>query len=143
GLSNSNFDREKNQQKLIAALQKKATSASTIANPAAVGKMLDALGDNLRTNFKQGELRTLIDVASNTEKMTSLPLVERGDDLPDLVTNGSVGGISIVQPTAGIGVYTEIHAYIAKSLLGSKVVTVDVLNGSDIDGFARSKANEL
>lgn len=143
GLAAGNFDREKNQQKIISALQKKATSASTLANPAAVTSLLDALGDNLRTNFQTSEIRTLMDVAKNTIKVTSLPLVSRPDDEPDLVTTGNVGAASIVQPVAGLYQYGDIQAYITKSLFADRTAVIDVLNGSGTAGMAQTKADEL
>jgi len=145
GLSGGNFDREKNQQKVLAALQKKATSASTLANPVAVSGLMDALGDNLRTNFKTNETQALINLAKNMKKTTSLPLVGRKNNQPDLVTTGSLPGsnISIVQPTAGIQVYDEIHAYIAKHLRADFTATIDVLNASNITGRAQTKADSL
>ncbi len=142
GLAGGNFDREKNQQKLLVALQKKATSVSTLANPAAVSKLLDALGDNLRTNFKTNEVQTLIDIAKNTEKTKPLPFVGRENE-PDLVTTGMFGGASIVQPTAGLYNYSDIHTYIKMSLRGDKTAVVDVLNGSTTPGLAQQKATEL
>lgn len=51
GLAQSNFDREKNQQKVIVALREKALSAGTLANPGKVMSLISALGDNLNTNF--------------------------------------------------------------------------------------------
>ncbi len=143
GLDGSNFAREMNQQKLLAALQKKATSASTLANPVAVNGLFDALGDNLRTNFQTNEVQALIDIAKNNNKMTRLPLYDRPDDEPNLVEPGSFGGISAVLPTAGQGNYTEIRAYIRKSILGSKTGNLDVLNGSGLAGHAQEKAQEL
>lgn len=143
GLDGSNFAREMNQQRILAALQKKATSASTLANPVAVSNLIGALGDNLRTNFQTSEIQALIDVAKNNEKITSLPMVDRPDDEPDLMTTGMFNGVSVVLPAAGQGDYSDIQAYIKKSILGSSVATIDVLNGSGLSGHAQEKANEL
>jgi len=142
GLPGGNFDREKNQQKILGALQKKATSAGTIANPAAVSNLLDALGDNVRTDFETSEIQALIDIAKNTEKLKSLPFVGRKDG-PDLMTTGMYGGASIVQPTAGVFNYTDIHGYIKKALRGDKTAVIDVLNASTTTGLATQKASEL
>lgn len=145
GLSGGNFDREKNQQKLLAALQKKATSAEVLANPASLSGLLDAIGDNLRTNFQTGEIRTLLDIAKREHNIQSLPFVgtdKDGNDI-NLMTTGNINGISIVQPTAGIDNFTDIRAYVAKNLYGDSAAIIDVLNGSDIDGLASRKADQL
>jgi len=44
GLGNSNFDREKNQQKIIVALKEKATTTGTLTNLSKVTSLIDALG---------------------------------------------------------------------------------------------------
>lgn len=143
GLSGGNFDREKNQQKLLKALQSKATSAGTIANPLAVSSLLDALGDNLRMNFDTSEFQSLVDVSKKTGNLVSLPFVERKDKGPDLMTTGMYNGASVVQPVAGIFNYADIHAYIKKATLGDKTANIDVLNGSGTAGLAGEKSKEL
>ena len=114
----SNFDREMNQQKVLTALQQKALSAGTLANPITVNSLLDALGDNLRTNFKASEIQTLIDLAKKTKtsNMISLPLVDRGDGEKDLVTTGMLGDISIVRPAKGLYDYSDIIDYVQQSI---------------------------
>lgn len=42
GLGNSNFDREKNQQKIIVAIKEKAMSTGTITNVGKVSGIIDA-----------------------------------------------------------------------------------------------------
>jgi LCP family protein required for cell wall assembly len=145
----SNFDREKNQQKVLAALQQKALSAGTLANPAAVNSLLDALGDNLRTNFKTSEVQTLLDLAKNIKSgdMISLPLVDRGDGKKDLVISGMLGNISIVRPVLGLYDYSDIQDYVKESIsadpMTREAAKIDVLNGSEQAGFAQKKADEL
>lgn len=136
GLDGSNFARERNQQRLLSALQKKATSGTTLANPLAVTGMMDAMGDNLRTNFQTNELQALINIAKDNTKTTPLPFVDRPNDEPDLMD-------STGNPVAGQGIYTDIQAYIKKSIMGDKSANVDVLNGSGVAGMAKEKADEL
>jgi len=149
GLPGGNFDREKNQQKVLTALQQKALSAGTLANPAAINSLLDAMGDNLRTNFKTSEVQSLLDLAKNLREhnMISLPLVDRPDGAPDLMTTGMLGAISIVRPVKDLYDYSDIVSYIAKSISSDPVVReaakIDVLNGSAQAGLAQDKADEL
>lgn len=150
GLAGGNYDREKNQQKILAALQQKALSAGTLLNPSAVNGLIDSLGNNLITNFDSGHIQTLIDVAKNTkaENIKQLPLVGRKDGGPDLVASYAQGGSYKGEaPVAGPFDYSEIQKYIAKNLSSDPVVqesaVVDVLNGSDQAGLAAAKAEEL
>ncbi|MDR1969891.1 MAG: LCP family protein [Candidatus Nomurabacteria bacterium] len=149
GLPGSNFAREKYQQKILAALQKKALSTGTLANPIAVSSLLDVLGDNLRTSFKTSEVQTLTDLAKNikSEDIISLPLVSRDDKGPDLVMTGMVGSSSIVRPVRGLYDYSDIIGYVAQNLSANPVTReaakIDVLNGSGQAGLAQKKADEL
>lgn len=146
GLPNGNFDREKNQQKIIKALQQKAVSAGTLTNVGKVTGLIDALGRNLRTNFEVSEIRTLMDVgqAMKPENMHSLSLVTEGESL---VTTGSYSGQSIVRPIAGILDYSEIHQYVRQNVSSDPVTRekakVAVLNGSGIAGAAQTEATKL
>ncbi|MDX2776232.1 LCP family protein [Streptomyces caniscabiei] len=146
GLPNGNFDREKNQQKIIKALREKAVSAGTLANISKVSSLLDALGNNLRTNFETKEIRTLMSLGNDikSDNIKSVSLVEEGDMQ---VTTGNINGASIVQPVAGLFDYSGIHAYVSKIINanditkeGAKVV---VLNGSGVAGKAQEEADAL
>ncbi len=144
GLGNSNFDREKNQQKIILALKKKAMSAGTLTNIGAVTKLIDALGNNLRTNVDTSEIRTLMQLGNDikSENIYSLSLVDEG-----LVDTGNYGGASIVKPSAGVYVYDDIQEYLKKNLTSDPVVReaapVTVLNGTGRAGYAQLMADEL
>lgn len=146
GLPNGNFDREKNQQMIIKALREKALSAGTLTNLGKITGLIDALGNNLRTNVETKEIRTLMDLASSIEsdKIISLSLVEE-DNM--LVTTGMYLGQSIVRPVAGIMDYSEIHAFVQSEMSSEPHVKekpqVVVLNGSGVSGAAQEVADSL
>lgn len=150
GLSGGNYDREKNQQKILAAFQQKAMSAGTLLNPVAVNNLIDSLGNNLITSFETGHVQTLIDIASNlqADHIKQLPFVGRDDGGPNLIATYAPNGTYLGEaPVAGVYDYSEIQAYVAQSLSSDPVVmegaTIDVLNGSDQAGLAAKKAEEL
>lgn len=144
GLPQGNFDREKNQQKILAALKAKATSAGTLSNPVAVTGLIDSLGNNVRTNFTGAEVKTLINLGKDipSDKIKSISLV---DPENQMMTTGNTNGISIVRPVAGISDFSEIQSYIRQKLnaLSGESAVVDILNGSDASGVATAKAEEL
>lgn len=146
GLANGNFDREKNQQKIIKALRDKALSAGTLTNVGAVTGLIDALGNNLRTNVQAKEVRTLMDLASRMENdnIISLSLNEEGSSL---VTTGPYNGQSIVRPVLGLMDYSGIHAYVKRSMSSDPFVReephVSVMNGSGVAGVATAESNML
>lgn len=146
GLPNGNFDREKNQQKVLRALQEKAVSAGTLTNIGKVTGLIDAFGANLRTNFEVKEIRTLAELgqALTGDKLQSISLTKEGEMV---VTTGNVSGQSVVQPLAGVYDYSEIHSYIRKQINSDAVTKegaeVAVLNGSGIMGAAQIEADKL
>ena len=146
GLADSNFDREKNQQKVIVALRNKALEAGTLANPGKVTGLIDALGNNLRTNFETKEIRTIMSLGTdiNTESITSISL---NDDKEPQMTTGMVGSASVVHPVLGVYEYSGISRYIAKHVAADPFVqegaSVVVLNGSGVAGAAQEAARKL
>jgi len=146
GLEGGNFDREKNQQKIIKALREKAVSAGTLTNIGAVTGLIDALGNNLRTNIQTKEIRTLMSLGNNipTESIIQLSLVEEENAL---VTTGPFNGQSIVRPVAGLLNYREIQSYVNKKLNASPVTReaakLVVLNGGRAAGVAQTEADAL
>jgi LCP family protein required for cell wall assembly len=146
GLASSNFDREKNQQKIIAALKDKAVSTGTFSNLAKVTGLIDALGANLRTNFETKEIRTLMQLGTDipTSNIKSISLYD-GDKA--VVGSDNVRGMSVVVPNAGTFDYSELQAFIQKSITNNPVsqeaASVVIYNGSGVPGAAQQEADKL
>ena len=146
GLEQSNFDREQNQQRVIMALKDKALSSGTLTDVGKITKLMDAMGENLRTNVETKEIRTIMKIASELDNnnIKRLSFVEE-DNM--LMTTGSMGGASIVQPAAGLYVYSEIQAFLRREIYATDIskekASVVVLNGSGTAGAAQTAADEL
>ncbi len=146
GLAQGNFDREKNQQKVVKALREKALSAGTLANPARITALIDAMGKNLSTNFETSEIRTLMSLGTDiqSDAITSINLV---DEKNPMMTTGNYNGQSIVRPVAGLYDYTDVAAYIKKQIsadpVAKETANVVVLNGSGVSGAAKIAADKL
>jgi LCP family protein required for cell wall assembly len=146
GLGNSNFDREKNQQKIIIALKEKAVSTGTLTDLGKVTALIDSLGNNLRTNVETSEIRTLMslgsDIPSSSIKTISL---YGGEDA--VFTSGPYNGASVVMPSAGIFDYSDIRTFLKQKLSTDPVTregaNIIVLNGSGVPGVAQSEADKL
>jgi LCP family protein required for cell wall assembly len=63
GLPRSNFDREINQQKILAALALKAKETNFVADPGKTLDLISSMGENIHTTFKVSEINTLIGLA--------------------------------------------------------------------------------
>jgi len=139
GFEQSNFDREKNQQKIVKAIREKAMSAGVLSNPGKVSAIIDALGNNMRSTFEAKEIGTLVSLAKDikSEDIQSISLVD-GD-------NPVMGGDA--QPTAGRFQFEDIQALIKKKLSSDPVVreeaSIVVLNGSGVPGVGMTEAEKL
>lgn len=146
GLEESNFDREKNQQLVLTALKEKATSTGTITDFGKVTSLIDAMGKNLKMNIESSEVRTIMKVASEIQSsdIHRLSFVEKDNVL---FTTGSVGGASIVRPTAGVNDYSEIKAFIKSQIYASPVskenAKIVILNGGARSGKAKEESDKL
>ena len=146
GFEQSNFDREKNQQKILVAIREKALSTGTLADFSKVSKIIDAIGANLRTNFETSEVRTLVSLAQSisNESIKSVSLIDAD---PAVLTTGTVGGASSVIPTAGTYNYSALRTYIKKNLYATEVMKeaahVVVLNASGVSGVAKTQGDSL
>ena len=100
GLSRSNFDREINQQRIFSAIKNKAFSIGILTKPTKVIRLIDSLGDNVKTNITMAEVRTLIDIATHLEEeVESVSTV-------DQFGVGRIGIQSVVLPR-GASTYNE------------------------------------
>lgn len=146
GLEQSNFDREKNQQMILKSLREKAVSGGVLTDFNKVRAIIDTLGKNLRTTFEFKEFRTLVSLAQEipSDDIQSVSLID--GDTPIMGT-GNVGGMSIVQPAAGLYNYGPLQALIKQRLSSNPVVReaapVVVLNGSGAAGMASTEADKL
>lgn len=142
GLARSNFSREINQQKIMKALFAKATSVGTLTNVSKVLALIDAFGDNMRTNFDTSEIQTLVKIAQNTT-VDSIQSIDIGATDNGLFTTDS----SNVYPAAGTYDFSEIQAFVAKQLSSDPAVReeaqIGVYNGTQISGLAQSTSDEL
>ena len=150
GVSGGDFARGENQQRILTAVKEKIAKKG-MDIPAMIA-LVNALGDNIRTNIKVDEMKTGAHLLSkfSSENIKTLPLA----NLPDgttYVSNASypVQGINIsfVIPAAGLNNYTKIHQYIQKAITENvdSVATARllVLNGSGERGAASDEKLEL
>lgn len=146
GLDRGDFDRQANQQKIIVALKNKAQSAGVLANPIALSKLLDALGDNVTMSFSAGEIKTLLDFSKKlpSNGIQSVSLVS---DKNPVVTTDMVAGQSVVVPTSGPYDYSSIINYLMRELSTNPATkenaSVGVYNASSVAGQAGKLQTKL
>ena len=148
GASGGNFSREYFQQRIIEAIAKKAKSSNITSDFTKVMEIKSAIGDNLRSNFKDTELKTLVKLAGEIDmpSMQTISLLKPDDGTSPLLTTGMINKISYVLPSAGVGNYTAIHKYIQKKLSNSyqaEAANIEVLNGTSAYGIASTEKTSL
>ena len=149
GAGNGNFSREYFQQRIIEAIVTKARKKNLFSDLGAVLEIKGAVGDNIRTDFKDNELKSLIKTAGtiNFTALETISLFSTDDKPAALMTTGTIGRFSYVFPTAGVGNYNAIHAYIKRKFTAapftSENAQIVVLNGTAAAGIANKEKAEL
>jgi len=148
GAAGGNFSREYFQQRIIEAVVRKMRNTKSFLNLTSVLALKSAVGDNLRTNFKDTEIKTLLKLAKTVDfsSLQTIPLY--GDDNhPAMMTTGMVNNISYVLPVAGVGRYDKIHTYIKQELytntFSAEKAELVVLNATSKNGYASSEKEWL
>jgi len=150
GYAQSDFTRTMYQRKMLMAIKDKASQKSVIANPFKVAAIVDAVGNNVKTDLQVAEIETLYtymkkindnDIASyniNTLKSQTTTMLQNYTT-PD--------GQSALIPAAGVDDYTAIQTQLKKVLSADKVAReaamVVVLNATDTTGLALRQAGKL
>lgn len=147
GLSRSNYDREDNQRRVVTAMAKKMASDGTFNNFEKMLRIIESLGDNLRTNITTSEVKS---VAATFKKISSQfsDSTINSISLVEVTKTGNMDGQSVVLPRAGFENYTEVKKHVQRQANGNQELTkesasVTVLNGSDVAGIAQKLADRL
>lgn len=148
GFAASDFDRTEHQRQLLVALKNKAVSAGTLANPAKLSSLSDAIGNNVKTDFQLSEVHRLYDITKKIDSgsIQSLSL-NKADGKNLLDSYAAPGGQSALIPAAGLDDFSDIKAFLKRKISSDPVVqeaaTVIVLNGTTVDGLATKVERRL
>ena len=143
GTDHGDFSRGNSQQKILIGIKEKIVEKGLGLTD--VISILNMLGDNLRTNFNMGEIKTGMHILEeyDLENMRQIALV--GDE--NYMTTANINGISYVVPRAGADNYTQVKEYIAKMLVSDPVARegakVEILNGTGEAGVAATEQAKL
>ena len=143
----NDFGRTERQRQMLIALKDKTLSAGILTNPAKIGGLLDAAGDNVNTNFQINELRRLYEIGKDikSHNIKSIGLTDESVNLVETFT--AYNGASAVRPTAGTSDFSEIKNFIKKLISSDPIVregaSVVVLNASGVVGEAQKRAEIL
>lgn len=143
GTCGDDYGRAARQQEVLVALRKKAMSLGTLSNPTKIAGLIDVVGGNFKTDLSFSEIKKLVSIGKDidTNKIISKVLTNNPNDgSTPLVQNGSIGGASVVIPTAGVGNFTAIKAFMRSLFVDNYIKTenarVEIQNGTTRAGLA-------
>lgn len=143
GFPRADFDRTQHQRDMLLAIKDKASSSSVVANPFKVAGLVEAVGNNVKTDLQVNQIQTLYTFMKKVDnsKIDSYNInTLKGENTTMLTGYTSPNGQSALIPAAGIDDFTDIQAQITKLLTADAVTkegaTVVVLNGTETAGLA-------
>lgn len=109
----SDFDRTKRQREMLVAVKDKATSLGTLVNPFKLGKLLDAAGKNVKTDFQGNNIHRLTNLIKSVpdSKLKSVSLNDIDGKGKNLLVSTALSG-STLSPAAGIYDFSEIQDFV-------------------------------
>lgn len=146
GSARGDFDRTERQREVMVALKDKIFSLGTFSNPLKITGLLNAFGSHVHTDLSIDDMLKLYGIIGevSNDKVESVGLA---DPPQELVTTDTVGGLSVVIPSAGINNYSEIHRYLRTKLrdgfLKKEDASIAVFNGTGEAGKAKEYAKML
>ncbi len=150
GFADGDFTRTQNQRAMLMAVKDKANQSSVIANPFKVADLVDAVGNNVKSNLQLNEIETLYfymkKIGDNAIASYNINTL-KGQNTTMLQNYTSPDGESALIPAAGVGDYSNIQMQI-KKVLSSDPITregavVEILNGTDVTGLASKQQTTL
>ncbi len=146
GITKGDFDRTEHQREMLLALKDKALSLGVLSNPAKIASLMDAVGNNVKTDFQTNEIRRLYEIGKEIPNQ-NIKSIGLADENVHMVTTGMIGNQSVVIPSAGKTDFSDIQLYIKRLISNDPVVregaSVVVLNGSGVDGLATKTGKQL
>jgi LCP family protein required for cell wall assembly len=106
--TSSDFERAKRQQIILQKIQEKATSLGTLGDFNKVNAMLDALGNDVRTNLQAWEMKRLYDIYKGMQSPTIVQRVLENTEEGLLYTPEQTEGTGYILLPRGDN-YDQIH----------------------------------
>lgn len=148
GFEQSDFDRTTHQRQMLLALKQKVSSPSVISNPLKISGLMDAIGNNVHTDFQLNEVMSLYAMMKKINSSDIKSISFNNADGKNLLSNYQTpAGASALIPAEGLDDFSAIQAYLAKVITNDPVTkenaNVVVLNGAEVNGLAKLEQTAL
>jgi hypothetical protein len=124
-------------------------SPAVVSNPLKIGSLVDAVGNNVRTDLQVSELQALYYYTKKVDntKIDSYNINTLKGDKAYMLTGDMIAGQSVQVPVEGIDVFDDIQAQIKKVFTAGPLMKenagIVILNGTDAVGLAKQQKNKL
>lgn len=151
GFPDSDFDRTEHQRQMVVAIAQKAKTLGVVSNPIRISQIFSALSSNIQTNLKLNDAITLAKLTKNI-KIANIKSYAYCATLtpgcsPTVLESQEIDGQDVMAPTAGIGDYAQLQYFYQQITSNNPITqegaTVEILNGSNVDGLAKQEATTL
>jgi LCP family protein required for cell wall assembly len=144
--TSSDFARGQRQRQLMVAIKEKIFTLGTFSNPVKISNLLSSMGNNVYTDFSLDDMMSLYKIGGKipSNQINSLDLVTPPHNL---LTTGSMNGLSVVEPREGLFEYGSIQNYVRNALKDSYLAKENsqlaIYNATDVVGMATKQSNYL
>lgn len=142
GTCGDDFGRAERQQQIMDSIRERATSAGVLANPVALGKLVNAAGDNIDTDLSVNNVLRLNEITKDMDKSKTIRVVFNIDEGGFLVSSGNS---SDLLPKGGS--FDDIQAFVKNVFkygpIWMEKPTVLVENGTTTPGVAGAFQKQL
>lgn len=139
----SDFARAQRQRAVLVAIKQKVLTLGTFANPVKDSQLASAFGDNIVTDLSLSDGLRLYDIGKQISN-SSIASIGLADPPNNYITTGTMDGLSIDEPTAGLYNYSAIQAFVRGQLPDGYIIKenaqIMVLNGTTMPGLATNEA---
>ena len=133
GNCGDDFGRAKRQQDVLVAIREKAEKQNILKNPLKIKELLGVVGNNIRTDLQLGEISQLANIAKDIDQ-TKIVTHVLDNTTNNLVVTSDIAGASVVVPSAGVGKYSAIQAYVRSifvdGYIKQEAATIQIANGT-------------
>ena len=119
GIPNYDFTRTQYQQKMIVAIKDKASSLSSFVNPITVLKLVNAVGNNVKTDLKIGQMESLYSDVKGISNGSIKEVTLNNYNGHNLLANHYIDGQDALIPADGLGNYGAIKTAVNNLLYGN------------------------
>lgn len=142
GTCGDDFGRAERQQQVMESIRSRATSAGVVANPVALGKLVDAAGKNIETDLSVNNLLRLNQLTKDADPSKVIRIVFNIEPGGFLVSSGTS---SDLVPEAGD--FSEIKAFVKEVFKYGPIwmerPNIIVENGTTTPGIAAAFQEKL